>query len=392
MGCADVSGLVRSSVMAKKLLFVINDPSFFLSHRLPLAEAARDRGFNVQVATMGGTAVEKIELLGFIHHTLPLFRSGRNPLKELATFFSLWRLFRDLRPDLVHLVTIKPVLYGGLAARIVRVPGVISAISGLGFLFVSRAGLRVRLLRYVVLLLYRVAMGHSNQWVIFQNPGDMSTLVDSGGVCKDKTRLIRGSGVDLREFSVIPEPDGIPVVVMASRLLKDKGVHEFVEAARILQSRGVNTRFRLIGDPDPGNPQSVTAESIQAWQEEGVVEGLGFRADIPRVFSQAHIIALPSYYGEGLPKVLIEAAACGRAVVTTDMPGCRDAIEPGVSGLLVPPRDAKALADAIQLLIEDADLRQRMGREGRRLAEKEFSIEKIVQAHLDIYASLESRA
>jgi len=220
----------------------------------------------------------------------------------------------------------------------------------------------------------------------------MGALVRAVGVGKDKTRLISGSGVDLKDFPVLPEPDQIPVVVMASRLLKDKGVHEFVEAARILRSRGVDARFQLIGDPDPGNPVSVTAESIQAWREEGVIECLGFRTDIPKLFSQSNIIVLPSYYGEGLPRVLIEAAACGRAVVTTDMPGCRDAIVPDVSGLLVPARDAKALADAIQLLIEDADLRQRMGREGRRLAEKEFSIEKIVQAHLEIYASLEARA
>lgn len=375
--------------MVKKFLFVVNDPGFFLSHRLPLAEAARKEGFNVQIATMGcDTAVEKIERLGFTHYTLPLSRSGRNPLKEFATFFSLWRLFRHLRPDLVHLVTIKPVLYGGIAARVVKVPGVISAISGLGFLFVKRAGLWGHLFRYAVLFLYRLSMGHPNQRVIFQNLTDMSTLVDAGEVSKDKTRLIRGSGVDLRDFPVIPEPDGIPVVVMASRLLKDKGVYEFVEAARILQSRGVNARFQLIGDPDPGNPESITAESIQAWREEGIVECPGFRTDIPDLFSQAHIITLASYYGEGLPKVLIEAAACGRAVITTDMPGCRDAIEPDVTGLLVPVRDAKALADAIQRLIEDADLRRCMGREGRLLAEKEFSIEKVVQAHLNIYREL----
>ena len=378
--------------MIKKFLFVVNDPGFFLSHRLPLAKAARNKGFDVQVATKGGSAVEKIEQLGFTHHTLTLSRSGRNPLKEFATFFSLWRLFRHLRPDLVHLVTIKPVLYGGIAARLAKVPGVISAISGLGFLFVKRAGLWGHFFRYAVLFLYRLSMGHPNQRVIFQNLTDMSTLVDAGGVSKDKTRLIRGSGVDLRAFPVIPEFDGIPVVVMASRLLKDKGVYEFVEAARILQSRGVNARFQLIGDPDPGNPESITAESIQAWREEGIVEYLGYRTDIPDLFSQAHIITLPSYYGEGLPKVLIEAAASGRAVITTDMPGCRDAIEPGVTGLLIPIRDSNALASAIQQLIENPSLRQQMGKAGRRLAKKEFSIEKVVHAHLEIYRELMASA
>ena len=371
-----------------KLLFVVNDPTFFLSHRLPLAEAARKEGFNVQIATMGGASAERIERLGFVHHTISLSRSGRNPLNELVTFFSMWRLFRQLRPDLVHLVTIKPVLYGGIAARLAKVPGVISAISGLGFLFVKRVSLRVRLLRYGVLFLYRLAMRHPNQQVIFQNPTDMNALVIAGGVRKDKTHLIRGSGVNLQDYPVMPEPDGIPIIVMASRLLKDKGVHECVEAARIVQSQGIKARFQLIGDPDPGNPESVTAESIYAWKEEGIVECLGFRTDIPKLFSQAHIVCLPSYYGEGLPKVLIEAAACGRAVITTDMPGCRDAIEPNITGLLIPARNIDALAEAINRLIINVVLRHQMGTAGRALAEREFGIDKVVAAHLTIYNEL----
>jgi glycosyltransferase involved in cell wall biosynthesis len=388
VGCLDVSVLAGRSVVVKKLLFVVNDPSFFLSHRLPLAIAARNEGFNVQVATMGGGSVEKIEQLGFTHHTLSLSRSGRNPLIELITFFSMWRLFLQLRPDLVHLVTIKPVLYGGIAARLANVPGVISAISGLGFLFVTkRAQFRLRIIRYVVLFLYRLAMSHSNQIVIFQNLTDMNTLVMTGGLRRDKTRLIRGSGVDLSEYNVLPEPDGIPVIVMASRLLKDKGVYEFVEAARILQSRGIKARFQLIGVPDPGNPESVPAETLQSWHKESVVECLGFRSDIHNLFSQAHVITLPSYR-EGLPKVLIEAAACGRAVITTDTPGCRDAIESNLSGLLVHARDAESLTQAMLRLLEDVPMRQQMGRAGRILAEREFGIEKVVAAHITIYHDL----
>jgi len=384
----DVSVLVGSSVVAKKLLlFVVNDPDFFLSHRLPLAEEARNEGFDVQVATMGGAASKKIEQLGFEYHLLPLSRSGRNPLNELLTIFSICRLFRRLQPDLVHLVTIKPVLYGGVIARFTKVPGVISAISGLGFLFVERSGFRVRMLRYLVLFVYRMAMGHPNQRVIFQNPTDMSDLIGSGRVRKDKTRLIRGSGVDLHDYCVAPEADGVPIVVMASRLLKDKGVHEFIEAARLLKARGVEARFQLVGDPDVGNPESVTAESVKAWQEEGVVECLGFRSDISKLFSKSHVVTLPSYR-EGLPKVLIEAAACGRAIVTTDTPGCRDAIDSELSGLLVPVRDAVALAQAMERLIKDVELRQKMGRAGRALAEREFGIDKVVAAHFAIYHEL----
>lgn len=371
-----------------KLLFVVNDPAFFLSHRLPLAVAARQEGFNVHIATMDGTAVEKIVQLGFIHHKLPLSRSGKNPFTELNSFFAIWRLFRRLQPSLVHLVTIKPVLYGGIAARLANVPGVVSAISGLGFLFVKRSGLRVRMLRKAVFILYRLAMGHINQRVIFQNSSDMNALIKAGGVKKNKTNLIRGSGVDLNDYPILPESNEIPVVVMASRLLKDKGVHEFVAAARQIQSSGVNACFQLIGAPDPENLESVSADSVLAWKKEGVVECLGFRTDIPELFSQAHIVCLPSYYGEGLPKVLIEAAACGRVVITTDMPGCRDAIEPNVTGLLVPPRDVEALANTMERLIKNDALRQQMGRAGRNLAEQEFRIEKVINSHLNIYREL----
>jgi len=373
--------------MSKKLLFVVNIPNFFLSHRLPIAEAALNEGFDVHVATMGGNGVEKIEQLGFTHHFIPLSRSGRNPLKELIALYAIWSLFRKLHPDLVHLVTIKPVLYGGIAARILNLGGVVSAISGLGFIFIERPRIQTRLLRYVVLLFYRFAMGHPNQKVIFQNSADISTLVRSSVVSKDKTIIIRGSGVDFRDYSVLPEPDGVPVVMMASRLLKDKGVLEFVEAARLLQSLNVKAHFKLVGDTDYGNPESVTAELVQAWQKEGIIEYMGFRSDIPKLFSQANIITLPSYR-EGLPKVLIEAASCGRAVVTTDTPGCRDAIEPNLSGLLVPVRDANALAQAINRLLDNVELRHAMGKEGRALAEREFGIEKVIIAHMAIYHEL----
>ena len=387
MGYIDVSGLVGSTIVAKKLLFVVNDPDFFLSHRLPLAEAGRKAGLNVHVATKRGESSIKIEQLGFPHHELPLSRSGKNPFNELVTFIAIWRLFRSLRPDLVHLVTIKPVLYGGIAAYITKIPGVVSAISGLGFLFVKRSNLKLRLLRYMVLYIYRLAMRNPNQVVIFQNPTDMEALITAGGVRKENTTLISGSGVDLQNYPMLPEKCSTPVVIMASRLLKDKGVYEFVEAARILHSQGIKARFQLVGAPDLGNPESVNAQSVQTWQKEGVVEYLGYRHDIQKLFSLAHIVTLPSYR-EGLPKVLIEAAACGRAVVTTDTPGCRDAIKQDITGLLVPIRDAIALAEAIKCLIKDNVLRQEMGRAGRDLAKSEFDIDKVIAAHLTIYQEL----
>jgi glycosyltransferase involved in cell wall biosynthesis len=375
---------------SKTILVVVNDLAFFISHRLPIAMAAQKAGYSVHVAygDLGKTGERDSVLQGFKLHSVPIQRGGTNPLADLRSVFLLWRLFRRLQPDLVHLVTIKPVLYGGIAARLARVPAVVSAMAGLGFVSIEKAGLKAAVLRRVVKPLFRWALGHTNQKLIFQNPDDRDQVLEITRVSSEQTQLIRGSGIDLSACPLLPEPDGPPIVAMASRLLRDKGVLEFVAAARLLRERGVSARFWLIGDLDMANPVSVSPQEVAAWQGEGVVECLGHRKDVPLLYAQAHIVTLPSYYGEGLPKSLIEAAACGRAVVTTDMPGCRDAIEPDVSGLLVPPRDVVALADAIERLIKDAPTRQAMGKAGRELAEREFGIEKVVEAHLKIYQEL----
>jgi len=374
--------------VGKRLLFMVNDPGFFLSHRLPVALAAQHAGYEVHVATADGPAISDIPVKELEHHVLPLSRSGKNLFLEFGTLVAIYRLFRRINPDVVHLVTIKPVLYGGIVARIVGVPGVVVAISGLGAVFIAQTPM-AGILRRLVRSLYKLALGHKNLKVIFQNPDDRAILQGLGAVRPEQTVMIRGSGVDLADYPVAPEPDGIPVVAFAARLLKDKGVGEFVEAASQLQVRGIQARFLLIGSPDPGNPASVTNKELDAWEREGIVELLGYRKDIPDLFARSHIVVLPSYR-EGLPRVLIEAAACGRAVITTDVPGCRDAIEPDKTGLLVPVRDSVALADAIERLIKDSDLRRRMGKAGRELAEREFAIEKVVAAHLEVYRTLSS--
>ena len=301
---------------------------------------------------------------------------------------SLIRLLRSVKPDIAHLVTIKPVLYGGIAARMAGVPGVVSAVSGLGTVFGPAKGPGIRIARFAAKSLYGLALKHRNQRVIFQNRSDRDVLLKLTGIDPNKAVLIPGSGVDLSEYTMTDEAEtDAPVVVMAGRLLRDKGIHEFVEAAGILKSKGVRARFLLVGDPDPGNPSSVTESQLEAWRSKGDIEMPGFRSDVATIFSTSHVVVLPSYR-EGLPKVLIEAASCGRAVVTTDVPGCRDAIEPGQSGILVPPRDARALADAIEHLIAHPDVRGQMGRAGRKLAERQFSIDQVVKAHLSTYEAL----
>lgn len=369
------------------LLFVVNNPAFFMSHRVPVAVAAQRAGYDVHVATMDGPAVADIQALGMTHHPIPMTRSGKHPLQELGTLLALIRLFRRLRPAVVHLVTIKPVLYGGIAARLTRVPGMVAAISGLGFVFLSNS-LKMRLVRSVVARLYRIALGHPNSRVIFQNANDRDLLKSLGAVRDDQVVIIRGAGVDLDAYRPSPEPPAPPVIVtMVARLLRDKGVQEFVQAARLLRERGVPVTMQLVGGVDAGNPTSATQDDVEAWRNEGCVQALGERSDVAALYSASHIAVLPSYR-EGLPKSLIEAAACARAVVTTDVPGCRDAIEPGVTGLLVPVRDASALADAIARLAADAALRQAMGVAGRALAEREFDINQVARIHVAVYDAL----
>lgn len=371
----------------KKLLFLVNSADFFLSHRAVIAVAARGIGYEVHVATPHADSVQRIQDMGFQHHSIEMERSGQNPLKELMTLVQIFGLFRRVRPDIVHLVTIKPVLYGGLAARFLRVQSVVAAVSGLGAVFTADSVL-ARFRKVLIFLLYRHAFKQNKLVVIFQNPDDRQLLLDSGAVSSEQACLIRGSGVDLDSYGYFPEPDGVPTVVMAARLLKDKGVNEYLDAARILRHRNVSVKFKLVGAPDLGNPSSVTSEQIELWKKEGVVELSGYSDQVAQHYTNAHIVCLPSYR-EGLPKGLIEAAACGRPVVTTDVPGCRDAIIPGQTGLLVPVMNAAALADAIQALVESPSLRQQMGLAGRAFAERVFSIQNVISQHLDIYRGSE---
>lgn len=380
--------------MLKKILIVINVDWFFISHRLPIALAAKENGYEIHIATGLTDRLDILQSYGFIVHPLNIDRSSTGIKNTISTFLEIWRAYKLIRPNLVHLVTIKPVILGGIAARLAGVPAVVAAVSGLGFVFVAQ-GAKAALRRGFVGLLYRIALGHPNLRVIFQNDNDKTSLVNLARISEEKTSMIRGSGVDLSQYIVVPHPQGNPVVLMAARLLLDKGVREFVQAARLLRQRhdnfGKKARFILVGDLDPANPTSLTALELQQWVEEGLVEHWGHRTDMPVVLSAANIVVLPSYYGEGLPKVLIEAAACGRAVVTTDHPGCRDAIEAGNSGVLVPVRDAKALAQAIQALLDDSERCVTMGLAGRKLAERAFDVRQVVAEHLRIYDELQTR-
>jgi len=370
----------------RTLLFVVNSAKFFLSHRLRIALAAKDNGFNVHIATADGTCVEKIKSLGLKHHVIPFDRKGQNPFIEITTLISLFKLFRTLRPDLVHLVTIKPIIYGGIAAKIAGVKAIVAAISGMGTVFISNsifAGIR----RYLILMLYKNALKHKNSVVIFQNQSDEDLFINHRIIQREQALIIKGAGVDLTEYAQSLEPPYPIVVIMVSRLLRDKGVFEYVNAAKILKNRNINLEMRLVGDLDRGNQSSLTAMELDTLKKEKNVVVLGSRNDIADQYAQSHIVCLPSYR-EGLPKSLIEAAACGRAIVTTDTPGCRDAIIPNATGLVVPIKNSKLLAEAIQELATNKRLRVKMGMAARNLAVREFSITKIIEQHLEVYKKL----
>ena len=372
---------------APKLLYVVNIPRFFVSHRLPLALAARQSGYDVHVATavQDRASVASILDRDLRLHPIPLSQHGLNPLAELRTINALRQLYSRLKPDLIHHISIKPVLYGGMAARLTRQRAVVHAMSGLGYVFVS-AELRAALLRQVTRPIFRAVTASAHTRMIFQNADDRHFFVERDLISSEKTLLIRGSGVDENIFAPQPEPlDELPVVLFAGRLLWQKGIGEFVEAARRLRGKA---RFRVVGYEEATSPLKVPAARLKAWADAGLIEWLGKCDDMPQVYAQSNIVCLPSTYGEGVPKVLIEAAASGRACVTTDSPGCREIVRHGENGLAVPPGDIAALAGAVERLIRDPALRQRMGAKGRQIVLDGFTLRQVIDETLALYQEL----
>ena len=371
--------------MKKRLVFVVNVDWFFVSHRLPVALAAIEQGYDVHLICNVTDKASLITSCGISLHPVPLSRSGRGIFSELDSFKSIYRIIKSLGPDIVHAVTIKPVLYGLIAARLCRIPGKVASISGMGYVFIA-TGLKAFVTRTIVSWLYRLALAGDTK-VIVQNASDKGLITKLGAVKQQNVTLIRGSGVDLAAYNVMPEPQDIPVVMLVARLLIDKGVNEFVSAAKILADKNIPVRMVLVGDIDKGNPKSLSHSQLDKLIADKYVEHWGYSHDVSATMGMANIIVLPSYR-EGLPKCLIEAAACGRAVITTDVPGCRDAVEPNDTALLVPVKDSVSLSNAITQLLGDNQTRTRMGLQGRQLALRCFDIKSVVSHHLNIYNQL----
>lgn len=376
-----------------RIIFAVNSLYFLRSHRHPLVAEARRRGWEVHIVS-GPDHDERDHAARTVFneiqcqlHAIPLTRSGTGPFDLLQTVRGIRDVYEQVRPELVHHITPKLVTLGSIAARRARVPAVVNAISGLGFMFSGR-GAASRLKALAATALYGAALRHSNQVIVVQNDRDRSALERLRLPKGTRFEHFYGSGVDLSKFVPTPIPDGAPVAVLAARLLRDKGILDLAAAGRLLRARGVELRLVLCGSLDPGNPGGLTQAELDSLVQEGVVEYWGQRSDMFEVYSQATLACLPSYYGEGLPLALAEAAAAGRAVVTTDLPGCRDTVRADVSGYLVPPQDPVALADALGRIASDRETAERMGRESRRLAEERFAVEVVVAGHFRIYEEL----
>ena len=370
----------------KKLIFLVTELGYFCSHRLNLALAAKQAGFEVSVVTNCGQrphlSYYEAQLKELEFHHIAFHRSRLNPYFELKTLLQIWKIYRQIRPDIVHQVALKPVIYGTLCGLLTRIPRIVNALGGMGYLFTHR-GLKSFLIRPLLAFSFWMLLNNRRCALILQNPDDVELMTSF--IDYDKVHLIRGAGVDLERFHPRQEPPSPPLkALMVSRLLWSKGIGELVEAARALKIQGVPLQIQVAGDIDPQNPASVPHAVLAAWKEEKVITWLGAIEDIPALYATSHIAVLPSYR-EGLPKSLLEAAACGKPIVTTDVPGCREVVTQHDNGFLVPAKNAIALAEALKELVESLELRIKMGQSSREKAQQEFDEKKIVAETLRVY-------
>ncbi len=375
----------------KTLVFLITEDWFFASHFLKRALAAKAAGWHVIMVAHSDAASASIEAAGIEVVPVDFSRRRINPFPEVLFVLKLARLYRRLKPDLVHHIALKPILVGGFAARISGVPAIINAPVGLGFVFSSDRVL-AKILKPFVSFMLRLTLSPRNARIIFENPDDLAELARRGIVRPGAATIIRGAGVDIVEFAPAPEPPTPVRVILIARMIREKGIGDFVEAARILRAGKLEAVFLLVGAPDAGNPNTVTEAELRAWEAEGLVRWLGPRNDVAALLREAHIACQPSTYREGLPKSALEAMAAGKPLVATDIPGCREAIVHEETGLLVPASDPAALAEALARLINAPELRARMGVAGRRRAERYFADAIICRETLLVYEALVDRS
>ena len=372
-----------------KVLFVITEDWFFHSHFLDRAKYIASSGGTVGIATRFSIHEEELRDLGFELFPIDFSRRGLNPITEFITALKIRRIVRRFKPDIAHNIALKPVVTGTFGELLGGQGVVINALVGMGYIFTS-TDTRASVVKPILSRILKFLLRSNSVHVVIENPDDLNSLVDEGFVRKSQISLIRGAGVDLIAFPFQPEATGPVVVTMVSRILRDKGVLEFINSASQLLAKMPEVKFQIVGEPDLGNPSAIEQSEIDSWESLPNVKYLGRRSDIADILKGSHIVCLPSYR-EGLPKSLLEALSSGRPIITTDVPGCREVCEDGVNGLLIPARDSIALSDAIEKLAINPELRQAMGRAGRMRAESEFSSELVCTQTLDLYRRLMSQ-
>jgi glycosyltransferase involved in cell wall biosynthesis len=372
----------------KKVLLFANTDWYLYNFRLPLAKAIRERGCEVVLVSPPGDYGERLLKEGFRWIPLPMERRSLNPFREMFVILRLARIYRREKPGIVHHFTIKSLMHGSIAARLAGVRRAVNAVDGLGYVFTNQ-GWKAKLLRPFVKGILKTVLRGEGIRLIVQNPDDGEQFIQNQLVDAKVVRLVRGAGVDTSRFvpTRIEKQNTRITVLMASRLLWDKGVQEYVDAARNLIGEGLDIEFLLAGSSDEGNPAAIPNSQVQAWQTEGVVKALGHVEDMKGLFSYADLVVLPSYR-EGVPSILIEAAACGLPIVTTDVPGCREVVVHGKNGMLAPPRDSESLAEAIKLLALNPQKRREFGMAGREIAVQEFDVKRVIDDTLAVYAEL----
>jgi glycosyltransferase involved in cell wall biosynthesis len=367
-----------------KLHFVVNEDWGFISHFLERAVASQSTGYSVEISAHCGEKKTMLEGAGFTLYPHNISRSGTNPLIEIQNLFKMVNVFRKSQPDIIHLIALKPIVVGAIAARIYGKAQVVCAPIGMGYLFSSNDR-KARFLQPVIRFMLRRILSLRNTQVIIENDEDCESLISGKFVKKSNIQVIKGAGVDLESYPALPENFDTQVVTMFARVLRDKGVLDFVAAADIVKEQFPNSVFQLVGDCDPGNPTSFSEKQVRAWEDNGSVKWLGYRTDVPELLSKSNIVCLPSYR-EGLPKTLIEACAAQRAIVATDVIGCREVVSHESNGLLVPVRNPQKLAEAVARLLKDNELRALLAINGRFRAEKEFASSIVIEQTLAVYA------
>ncbi len=372
--------------MKKKIIFLVNLDSFFISHRLPLAKKLTQVGYEVHIATEFTKFKKYLKRLGFKTHNINFKRNSISVINFSIAFLQILNLFLKVKPDIVHLISAKAIILGGLNSFICRVRNLVISITGLGSIFINKNSVSL-IIKFFIKFFYKIIFKFSNLKVIIQNRSDLNYLVKHTNLNKNKVKIIKGMGVDLRLFNYSKINNKIPVVLMASRIIADKGIFEFIQAAKYIKKLNIKAKFCLVGEIDYANPTFISKKKINNWKREKLIKFLNYNKNISNIIKKSSIVVLPSYR-EGFPKILIEAAACGRPVVTTNVPGCKDTIINGSTGILVPVKNSRKLAEAIIELCLNKKKLQSMSIKARKHAELYFDVNDVVNKHLSIYKSL----